>query len=85
MADCINCGKPLNESQYRDNRQYKSCPACSVKDEQEHVFYPYPSEFGTTELRVTATTPDGAQSYCAPCRGGQQGPYAGARKCSNFS
>jgi hypothetical protein len=84
MTDCMKCRKPLNKSQYRDSRQFKSCPACSMKDGQEHVFYPFPSEFGTTEFRVTVTTPDGAQSHCALCRGGQQGPYVGARKCSSF-
>ena len=82
MANCSHCAEPLTESQYRD--KYKSCPACSKADGQEHVYYSYPLGFGTTELRATSATPDGTQSYCVPCRGGQQGPHTGARKCSSF-
>lgn len=83
MYNCQYCGKPLNESQYRQNRAYKSCPKCSTED-AEHIYYPYPDSFGTTPSRVSCNTPDGAQSYCTRCRSGDLGPFPGGRKCSDF-
>jgi len=81
---CQHCGKPLNESQYRKGKQYKSCPQCSSKNGKEHVYYTYPENFGTTPLRVSTNSPEGAQSYCYPCRG--RGPSSGVGKlCSDFS
>lgn len=65
---CENCGEPLNESQYSKNREYKSCPRCSVLNGKEHVYFPYPSEFGTTVKRESARHPDGPQSYCTSHR-----------------
>lgn len=61
---CRKCGKPLNESQYSKDGRYKSCPRCSVMNGEEHVYFPYPSEFGTTVKRKSVKHPDGPQSYC---------------------
>lgn len=82
MALCKHCRKPLNQSQYSADKKYKSCPKCSVEGGEEHIYYPYPSSFGTTLLRATHNTPDGAQSYCIPCRGSETGPYSGCLRCS---
>lgn len=84
MNICRHCGKPLNGSQYRLNREYKSCPKCSVEDGNEHIYYQYPSFFGTTPLRASQNTPDGAQSYCTRCRGKDTGPFPEGRKCSEL-
>jgi hypothetical protein len=69
--NCINCSRPLNESQYKTSGgiEYKSCPNCSTSNEKEHVYYKYPQRFGETTTRSSATHPSGPQSYCAPCRG----------------
>lgn len=53
---CRNCGKPLNESQYSRDGRYKSCPRCSVLNGEEHVYFPYPSEFGTTDKKRECKT-----------------------------
>ena len=45
---CRNCGKPLIESQYSEDGKYKSCPRCSMLNGEEHVYFPYPSGFGTS-------------------------------------
>lgn len=66
---CKICNKPLKNSQYSKDRTYKSCPKCSTINGEEHVFFPYPQEFGTTTLRETAVHPDGPQSYCVKHRG----------------
>lgn len=85
MSICQHCQEALRQSQYRGNRTYKSCPRCSVANGKEHIFYEYPSKFGTTELRATANTPDGAQSYCVLCRSGSNvGPYSDALRCSQL-
>jgi hypothetical protein len=85
MSLCKHCGKPLNQSQYRRrDRTYKSCPRCSVEDGEEHIYYEYPSCFGTTPLRSTESTPDGAQSYCQLCRGGKRCPHQNHFRCSQL-
>lgn len=64
MADCPHCGKPLNESLYIRNNEYKSCPRCSV-ELNRHAFYPL-DYFGDRHHE------DGTpfiQSYCKVCRG----------------
>ena len=66
---CTVCGKPLNQSQWDENKKFKSCPKCSTENGEEHVYYEYPENFGTTEKRVSSNYPDGPQSYCVPCRG----------------
>lgn len=62
--NCKICGKPLNESQYAEDKRYKSCPRCSAINGKEHVFLEYPESFGTTDKRKTLSNPDGPQSYC---------------------
>jgi hypothetical protein len=84
MTLCKNCAKPLNVSQYNENRLFKSCPRCSTKNGEEHIFYKYPSFFGTTQHRESAKYPDGPQSHCHICRGGNDGPHPGYKKCSEF-
>ncbi|MDY4078263.1 MAG: hypothetical protein SOY42_05690 [Clostridium sp.] len=66
---CIICGRPLNESQYSSDKQYKSCPRCSERNGKQHVYYPYPKSFGVTDKRASKNSPEGAQSYCTICRG----------------
>jgi hypothetical protein len=54
--------KALNKSQWR-----KSCPNCSQR-EGKLIYYDYPESFGTSEKRITALEPSGAQSWCYECR-----------------
>lgn len=69
---CSHCGKPLNRSRLSADGTLKSCPNCSAAPEStQHVFYRDPDDFGTSEARVTDSTPDGVQSYCLACRTGQ--------------
>lgn len=68
--NCKHCGKPLSESIYSKDRKYKSCPRCSEQNGNYHVFHQYPDDFGTTERRSTSIHPEGPQSYCVECRGG---------------
>lgn len=71
MKVCKFCGKPLSDSQWKNfnGQRYKSCPNCSDKNGEYHVFHLYPDDFGTTLKRSTATHPEGPQSYCEGCRG----------------
>ena len=82
---CRKCNKPLNESQYRtwDDIEYKSCPKCSVKNGQEHVYYEYPMAFGESEKRASSNYPNGPQSYCISCRGRGESSRNG-KLCSEF-
>lgn len=80
---CSVCGMPLNISQWRKNRQYKSCPRCSVINGKEHVYYKYPDNFGITKKRASSTNPDGPQSYCVPCRGDEESSET-RYHCSEF-
>ena len=66
MKNCNDCGKPLNKSLYSNG--LKSCPKCSVENENYHVFHSYPLKFGETETRATKNSPNGAQSHCTSCR-----------------
>lgn len=82
---CRNCGKPLNESQYSRDGRYKSCPRCSVLNGEEYVYFPYPSEFGTTVKRESAKHPDGPQSHCTNHRANPDNPVqAGGVLCSEL-
>ncbi|MBA3670533.1 MAG: DUF3553 domain-containing protein [Gemmatimonadaceae bacterium] len=83
-AACATCIRPLNRSQYSEDKKLKSCPRCSSKDGREHVFYDYPDAFGQTDARVSDASPDGAQSYCATCRTNDE-PLRGARRCSSIA
>ncbi len=84
MSICQICGKKLEEAQYRENDRYKSCPRCSRSNGEEHIYYLYPEEFGTTPLRATKAHPDGPQSYCESCRGNSAPIHIGYKKCSEF-
>lgn len=84
VAACSSCKRPLNRSQYSEDKKMKSCPRCSSKDGREHVFYEYPGAFGQTDARVSDASPDGAQSYCATCRTHDE-PIRGARRCSSIA
>lgn len=79
--NCTCCNQPLNKS-IRVNG-FKSCPSCSSNNSaNEHVFYPE-QDFGFTEKRITNNTPDGIQSHCTSCRGGNGNPNAGTM-CSQM-
>ncbi|MFM2486065.1 hypothetical protein [Celerinatantimonas yamalensis] len=70
---CSACGKKLTSGMiYKidvsTGQKYKSCPHCSAANGQEHVFHPYPANFGKTPARTSAKNPHGAQSYCIDCR-----------------
>ena len=80
---CTHCGKPLQRSQWAADRTWKSCPNCSTNHGREHVYFPFPGEFGTTELRATYRNPEGAQSYCQPCRRDRNGDPSRGRLCSD--
>lgn len=67
--ECTSCSKQLNKSIWSADGEYKSCPRCSQTHGSMHVFRKYPEKFDTTYARVTASNPDGAQSFCIPCRG----------------
>lgn len=83
MSNCKICGRPLKESQWRENRNYKSCPKCSQDNGEVHVYYAFPEDFGTTEARVTLSNPEGAQSHCGICR--NRANTRGEQKlCSDF-
>lgn len=83
MKVCKCCGKPLNESQYNKEHNYKSCPRCSTINGEEHVFFPYPVSYGITDARKSMEHPDGPQSYCVSHRGNATNPIpSGGLLCS---
>jgi hypothetical protein len=89
VADnCKHCGKPLKESQFIYDQSgdavFKSCPQCSANHGNEHIYYQYPGDFGTTDKRASEPHSDGPQSYCERCRANQSGPYTGAILCSEM-
>ena len=80
---CRHCGLPLGASVHRGD--YKSCPNCSQSDGEEHIFYPYPSEFGKSSKRISSEKPDGDQSWCRRCRPKRQsGLYPDGIRCSEL-
>ncbi len=79
---CSHCGKPLNRSRLSADGRLKSCPKCSAASGgTQHVFYRDPDDFGTSDARITDSTPDGVQSYCLACRTGQ--PHSHAVMCDS--
>ena len=68
--DCKNCGHALSESIFKKNKTLKSCPKCSEMNGSYHVFHSNPQYFGITEKRASSRHPEGPQSYCVKCRGG---------------
>lgn len=82
--NCKHCNEELRKSLYRtkDNQKFKSCPECSGRNGDFHVYKRYPDAFGETPLRASDNNPHGPQSYCMPCRGRkvENGIYL----CSDF-
>ena len=78
---CPICSTPLNVSQWKN--RYTSCPARS-QNAGIHILYKYPAAFGTTHLSATPNHPDGPQSHCEICRGGNSGPHSGAIRCNQI-
>ncbi len=90
---CNCCQLQLNSGMIKKTEPntgaiYKSCPHCTAVNGSEHVFHRYPAEFTNTSARVTATNPDGHQSYCTPCRNlARHVPssnYVNGVQCSNL-
>lgn len=79
-ATCEHCRELLQTGIYNDDRSWKSCPCCSQRDGEYHVFYRYPAEFGTSVARANDSTPDGAQSHCIACRQ-RQAPSSVSLRC----
>lgn len=79
---CPACHDELRKGIFKGNRDWKSCPDCSAA-KGEHVFRPYPVDFGTTDKRWSNANQDGPQSYCTACRG--RGSVSGKTlKCSTI-
>lgn len=66
---CSVCKRSLSRAQWSKDGTLKSCPSCSQANGSKHVFFDYPSKFGTTQLRSTPSHPEGPQSHCSDCRG----------------
>lgn len=83
--NCRHCNKPLQKVQWADGDSWKSCPRCSTRNGSMHVFYRYPSYFGTTPDRATETRPEGPQSYCTVCRGNGDPDLSHAIHCDSIT
>ncbi|MDR1537597.1 MAG: hypothetical protein LBU32_06305 [Clostridiales bacterium] len=79
MSACKHCGKPLDEPQYRNGKEMKSCPKCSSINGEEHIFYNNPeafekalevSEGATLTSSLDIAKEEGHACNCANCRGG---------------
>ena len=81
---CTHCGQPLDEAQFRNGTEWKSCPRCSQAHGSQHVFLLCPKEFGTSTQRVTGPNPEGFQSHCEPCRNDHEPDLAAGRLCSEL-
>ena len=68
-SKCEHCGTALNRSPRSQDRSWKSCPRCSESNGHQHVFYPFPDDFGVSEAKKAGGVEDGAQNYCIRCRG----------------
>jgi hypothetical protein len=68
VVNCESCREDLKKGLFHGNRDWKSCPRCSTDNGRQHVYYPYPDDFGTTDKRKSGPNPDGPQSYCLACR-----------------
>jgi len=82
---CAHCQKPLNRARYAAGRDWKSCPRCSTTHGSEHVFWPYPVEFGEIDARVTGKSPSGPQSHCNVCRRELNPPSRAGTLCSELA
>ena len=83
-APCEVCGAPLNRSRRSHDGQWKSCPECSVRDGVQHVFWPFPENFGVSEARVSGEDAEGAQSHCSSCRSRGASNSGERRSCGQF-
>lgn len=77
--NCKHCGDALSKSIYNNNETLKSCPGCSKLNGSYHVFHSYPNNFGITDKRSSSKRPEGPQSHCERCRGGN--PPSGGILC----
>ena len=83
---CRVCGKKLTDAQYAMEGRYKSCPKCSVKNGEEHVFFEYSERFGESDKRITTNHPRGAQSYCSVHRSNPDKAIpTGGKLCSDLN
>ena len=75
---CGSCGRPLKESQWItiDAERYKSCPKCSVDNENVQCFS-LSEYFGTTPKRVSRPNPDGHRATALPAVLAQYQPTTG--------
>lgn len=80
--NCIICHRPLHESQYANEHTLKSCPRCSMQNGEEHIYWDYPSAYGTSDRRRTVRHSEGPQSYCTPHRGNEGICREGGIRCS---
>ena len=78
---CQHCGRPLRKQYWSSDDHWKSCPNCSGINGNEHVFYRYPDDFGTTSARATDRRPEGPQNYCSACRGNRRPDLTRSRLC----
>lgn len=90
---CSCCNNALNSGLLHKHdatsrKEYKSCPHCSAAHGSEHIFHPYPEQFGKTPARVTPNNPEGDQSYCIDCRALEKGEpsttFRNGRTCSTL-
>jgi hypothetical protein len=84
-APCEVCGIALNRSRRSADGHWKSCPECSVRDGVEHVFWPFPENFGVSQARVSGEDAEGAQSHCASCRSRGASNSGDRRSCGQFA
>lgn len=82
---CSVCGAALNRSRRSRDGHWKSCPECSVRDGVEHVFWPFPDDFGVSQARVSGEDAEGAQSHCASCRSRAARNSGERRSCGQFA
>ena len=84
-AVCAHCQKLLNRARFSAAHDWKSCPNCSTTNGSEHVFWPYPTHFGETEVRAKGKNPGGLQSHCNDCRREKNPPSGAGTLCSKLA
>jgi hypothetical protein len=82
---CSACGTALNRSRRSRDGHWKSCPECSVRDGVDHVFWPFPENFGVSQARVSGEDAEGAQSHCGRCRNRGASNSGERRSCAQFA
>lgn len=88
---CRVCDRTLRRAFKSPDTRWKSCPECSGRNGDQHVFRPYPDGFGLSPAREESGVVDGTQSWCEACRHeGQHGARLGgaslgpSRLCDSF-